>query len=186
MIRPEYDELNRMYSEVFAPQHTTKATGDTLEALTVYLFNLAQPFRAAEIKTPTNQIDCFIRNKLAGSTGLLSFVGERIIIECKNEKNPPSGTYLQKLYGIISMFNSKKTTPVVSIGIIVSKAQPPITFKRLSHSYYLRDGIILLHLSGKDIESLVFSRTNLLDMIERKRDEIALNATTDLLTTGLY
>ena len=59
----EYDKLLRMYNNIESREGTTKKIGDTLEGLTKYLFNLCPVFKAAEIKTTTNQIDCCRRKQ---------------------------------------------------------------------------------------------------------------------------
>ena len=58
----EYLHLKKMYSSIKSRKGTTKKIGDSLEDLVKELFNLCPIFRAAGIKTSTNQIDCCVTN----------------------------------------------------------------------------------------------------------------------------
>ena len=180
----QYDELQKMYNAIFKQHETTKESGDTLENLTLYLFRLVRSFRVNTIKTKTNQIDCYVRNQFQLASGFLSFLGERIIIEAKNENKKPSGTYMHKLFGIISQCNSIKK--LVTFGIIISQKSPPKTYLQIAHDCYLREGITLIHISGDELKDIITQKSNLLEVLERKRDEIATNATTDLMQAGIF
>lgn len=180
----EYKELEKMYEAVFEITPTKKAKGDTLERLTAYLFNLSPAFKACGIKTSTNQIDCYVRNTMCMDFGVLNTIGERILIECKNEGKAPSGGYMSKLHSIICNINGKRS--MVKLGIIVSKEKGPSTFKSLATKMYLSDAIIMISICGDELGELIKSRRNLLELIERKIDEIAFDATTDLRQAGLY
>lgn len=180
----EYQELQKMYDAVFEVSPTKKTKGDTLERLTTYLFNLSPAFRASGIKTTTNQIDCYVKNKMCIDYGVLDTIGERILIECKNESKTPSGGYISKLHSIICNINGKQS--MVKLGIIVSKEKGPNTFKSLATKMYLSDAIIMISICGDEIKSLIDSRGNLLELIERKIDEVTFDATTDLKQAGIY
>ena len=60
-----------MYKSIKNRSGTTKKIGDTLEDLTEYLFNLCSIFKAAGIRTSTNQIDCCVRNRMYLKYGIL-------------------------------------------------------------------------------------------------------------------
>ena len=76
----DYRHLNDLYFRVMQGKGTTKDKGNTLENLTVELFNLCPVFKAAGIRTKTNQIDCFVRNKFYLDYGVLKTIGARFYI----------------------------------------------------------------------------------------------------------
>lgn len=180
----KYQELERLYAKIFEPRKTTKGVGDALEDLVNYMFGLCKAFRTSGIKTTTNQIDCYVRNPLFIPHGIFNLIGSRFVIECKNENKVPKGDYFSKLHSIIHLMNS--TTETIKFGIIISKIKGPSTFQSLANKIYLRDKIIIIGINGNEIKELIDHRGNLLEMIERKIDEIVMDATTDLKEAGLY
>lgn len=181
----QYNDLSSLYSRVMKASGR-KEKGDTLENLTVMLFNLCLAFKAAGIRTTTNQIDCFVRNKLFLEYGVLGTIGARFYIECKNENETPSGSYISKLHSIISTTNASSQGECIKFGIIVSKRQGPRTFKMQAVKYYLANKIVIISICAQDIKHLIEQRGNLLELIERKATEIMVDATTDLVENGLY
>ena len=175
----EYKDLQFRYNEIFARQQTTKAKGDTLEALTITLFNLCKHFRVAPIRLNPNQIDCYVRNTLYIPGISQSDCVDSFEIECKNETKPPKAGYMNKLHGIMRVSGKK-------FGIIVSKCAAPKTFNTLAHQIYLKDDMIIIAFDKFDIESIVFKKVNLLECMSRKIDAVKLNATKDLVELGLY
>lgn len=100
----EYQDLQNTYNSIFSLQTNTKATGDTLEHLTIKLFNLCKHFRAtSSIRLQVNQIDCYVRNTLyipgISQAGCI----DSFEIECKNEKSSPKAGYMNKLHGILRL-----------------------------------------------------------------------------------
>lgn len=182
----EYEKLKKMYNSIKNPIGTTKKIGDTLESLIEYLFNLCHIFKAAGIRTTTNQIDCCVRNKMYLRYGILDIIGGRFFIECKNESETPSGGYMSKLHSIISSTNSGEKGRCIKFGIIVSKKRGPSTFKKLAVKYYLAEGIVIIAICGEELKKLFDEKGNLLDLIERKASEIMMDSTTNLKDAGLY
>lgn len=182
----QYSDLSNLYSRVMKCKGTTKDKGDTLEALTAELFNLCPAFRAANIRTKTNQIDCFVRNKFYLDYGVLKTIGARFYIECKNEQKTPSGTYISKLHSIISTTNASSNGECIKFGIIVSKKSAPSTFKAQAVKYYLAQKIVIIAICGEEIKQLIDQKGNLLELIERKATEIMIDSTSDLVQLGIY
>ena len=182
----DYLRLKSMYVAIKSRKGTTKKIGDSLEDLVIELFNLCPIFRAAGIKTSTNQIDCCVTNKMFVNFGVLNTIGERFFIECKNENQTPSGGYMSKLHSIIDNTNAGGKTKCVRFGMIVSKEKGPSTFKMLANKIYLSEGIVMISICGSEIEELIDNRGNLLELIDRKASEIMLDSTTDLKQAGLY
>ncbi len=182
----QYQHLSNMYARVKSRKGTTKNVGDTLERLTEELFNMCPIFKAAGIRTTTNQIDCCVRNKMYVNFGILQTLGSRFFIECKNENETPSGGYLSKLHSIIAVTNSGPGGDGIKFGIIISKEKGPSTFKELAVKYYLAHKIVIISICGDELEELFDTKGNLLELIERKTAEITLDATTDLKKSGLY
>lgn len=182
----QYQSLLDMYNRIKSHKGTAKKIGDTLEDLTKNLFNMCPIFRAAGIRTSTNQIDCCVRNKMFMEVGIFKLLGPRFFIECKNESKTPSGEYLSKLHSIISIANAGSKGECIKFGIIISKNRGPRTFKQLAVKSYLVDGIVIISICGEELKELFDSRGNLLELIERKATEIMLDATTDLKEAGLY
>ncbi len=189
LFRPtdaDYERLKELYSRVMQCKGSTKAKGDTLESLTIELFNLCPIFKAAGIKTKTNQIDCFVRNKMYLNYGVLQTLGARFFIECKNENATPEGGYMSKLHSIISTTNASSDGECAKFGIIISKFKGPCTFKELATKYYLKEKVIIISICGAELKALFDNKGNLLELIERKATEIMLDAKTDLIESGLY
>jgi hypothetical protein len=175
----EYHNLQIAYKNIFNAHPTTKAKGDTLENLTINLFNLCKHFRANGIRLNVNQIDCYVRNTLYIPGISQAGCVDSFVIECKNEKSTPKAGYMNKLHSILH--NSGK-----NFGIIVSKCSAPRTFVSLANQIYLRDDIIIISLDKEDLTEIVFKKSNLLECISRKIDAVKLNATKDLIALGLY
>ena len=182
----EYEKLKSMYKSIKNRSGTTKKIGDTLEDLTEYLFNLCSIFKAAGIRTSTNQIDCCVRNRMYLKYGILDVIGGRFFIECKNESETPSGGYMSKLHSIIANTNSGENGRCIKFGIIISKEKAPSTYKDLAVKYYLNDAIVIISICGDELKNLFDKKGNLLDLIERKANEIMMDSTTDLVEAGLY
>lgn len=182
----EYEKLKSMYKSIKNRSGTTKKIGDTLEDLTEYLFNLCSIFKAAGIRTSTNQIDCCVRNRMYLKYGISDIIGGRFFIECKNEGKTPSGGYMSKLHSIIANTNSGENGRCIKFGIIISKEKAPSTYKDLAVKYYLNDGIVIISICGDELKNLFDKKGNLLDLIERKANEIMIDSTTDLVEAGLY
>ena len=51
---------------------------------------------------------------------------------------------------------------------------------------YLNDGIVIIAICGDELKELFDNKGNLLDLIERKANEIMMDSTTDLIEAGLY
>lgn len=182
----EYQKLKDMYVSIASRKGTTKKIGDTLENLTEYLFNLCPIFKAAGIRTTTNQIDCCVRNQMYLKFGIFDTIGARFFIECKNESQTPSGGYMSKLHSIITTANGGGNGKCIKFGIIISKEKGPSTFKELAVKYYLSNQVVIISICGNELEELFDNKGNLLDLIERKASEIMMDATTDLKKVGLY
>ena len=182
----EYEKLKSMYKSIKKRSGTTKKIGDTLEGLTEYLFNLCSIFKAAGIRTSTNQIDCCVRNQMYLKYGILDVIGGRFFIECKNESGTPRGEYMSKLHSIISNTNSGEKGRCIKFGIIISKEKGSSTFKKLAVKFYLKDGIVIISICGDELKNLFEKKGNLLDLIERKANEIMMDSTTDLVEAGLF
>lgn len=175
----ELSDLKEQYEKVFSSQ-TTKDKGDTLEQLVLNLFNLCKQFEATNgLKPRPNQIDCYVRNKIC-SPGVPG-IGEIkcFCIECKNEEEKPSITYLNKIHSILKITGN-------NFGIIVSKRDVPRTYATLANKIYLSENIIIIALDKNDLEDIIINKKNLLSMIEMKVNEVKLDATRELRDIGLY
>lgn len=179
----DYATLLREIENVTIPAKNTKEKGDTLESLTQHLFSLCKGFKCANIKTSTNQIDVLGRN-LVLPYCVFGRLGERFVIECKNENDTPSGEYMRKIQSIISEINANER--VVEVGIIVSRYPGPRTFRTIANKHYLMNGILLINITLEEISILVSNKQNLLELLERKMDEVVIDATSDLVQAGLF
>jgi len=117
----QYQELERLYDSIFNKNCTAKEKGDSLETLVELLFNCCKHFKASKKgRTKTNQLDCIVRNTAFSSFLALAQI-DCFDIECKNEKDPPEVTYIQKLATILHLQNK-------CFGIIISKESPPASY----------------------------------------------------------
>ena len=172
--------LEEQYNSIFSEKQSTTSKGASLEQLVINLFGICKQFEVTgDLKLHPNQIDCYVRNKLC-SPGIpgIGYI-DSFVIECKNEENTPKSTYMNKLHSILKLSNKQ-------FGIIVSKFTATKTFVNLANQIYLNDKITIISFSNEDLREIILNRNNLLECIERKINEIKLNATKDLETLGLY
>lgn len=176
----EYLVLENMYNAVFEKHNTAKSKGDSLENLVCFLFSLCKHFEVSNcVKTRSNQIDCYVRNKLFVPGISPENCKDSIQIECKNENKKPSITYLNKLHSIL------KTTGG-NFGIIVSRCEKPRTYNELANKIYLGDKILIISLDHNDLKTIILDKKNLLELLEKQIAEVKLDATRDLKQLGLY
>jgi hypothetical protein len=175
----EQDKLEAAYYSIFNTNYTRKAKGDSLESLVGQMFSLCKHFCVStKVHTETNQLDCFVRNTLFSSFCPISDISS-FIIECKNEKDPPSVTYIQKLAGILLVQGKK-------FGIIASKHKPPKTYARYARELFLSQQIIIIAFDARDLHSIAVVHNNLLECIERKIEEIKTSPTSNLKKLGVF
>lgn len=179
----EYSELMKKISDTRRKGLTTIQKGKALEELTKYIFSICKGFTCGDIKTGTNQIDCYARNMVIPH-GVFRTLGERFLIECKNENKTPKADYIRKIHSIIMSINAHSR--IVGTGIIVSRYKGPKTYKQIAIAEYLAREIMIINLTLHEIEELVNVKGNLLEMLERKFEEIHTNATSNLIEDGIY
>ncbi|MEG0681336.1 MAG: hypothetical protein RR581_06875 [Eubacterium sp.] len=182
----DYKRLSDEYKSVFEDYELTTQKGDTLENLVIDLFSISKAFRAKGIRIFTNQIDCFVRNTMYVEMGILNTVGRQFVIECKNEKKVPEGTYMSKLHDIMELSNCNDVETFYKFGIICSKCHAPKTFTHLSNKYYLKNNIVMISIDCNDLKKIINEKVNLLELLDRKICEVCTNAITDLRAAGLY
>lgn len=88
-------------------------------------------------------------------------------------------TYFQKLQSILQNHSGK-------FGIIVSKAEPPTTFINAAKLLYIKNEIIIISISGKDLKKIVKSKKNLLECIEMKACAIKMQAQKDISNNEIF
>lgn len=164
---------------------STTAQGKVLEGLVADIFNICRGMTATTIiKTPTNQIDCTVRNDYCIPLTVYKELGSIIKIECKNEpKDKPGNTYYRKLHSIIK---GSKNNYEQAVGIIVSRLEPAKTCKVLTREFFLQDKIIILNISDKDLKRIIFEKSNLLDVLQEKIQTIKNSISTDPEKHKLY
>lgn len=176
----EYGVLSTLLKDVKTRQNTTTATGTTLESFCFYLFGLCKIFKATlEFRNETNQIDTFVRITSYLPDGLFGIKSNYFAIECKNEQCPPKGTYLSKLHSILHIIDS-------NLGIIVSRKTAPSTFKVLAHDIFLRDGMCFIWFDIDELEKIVSSRVNLLELMDEKVSSLRTDSRKHLSEYGVY
>lgn len=182
----EYRELKEMVATLdYDYGDDTTKQGKALEGLACKLFELCWGMKSTPImRTPTNQIDCTVRNDLTISLTLYNELGSIIKCECKNEPNKtPGNTYYQKLHGILSM---SKNEIEQSVGIIFSRKKRAKTCKILEREYFLKDNIIIINLCNDDYKRIIDEKENFLDVIQEKVQNIKNNFSTDPEQHKLY
>lgn len=175
-------ELDIAFRKIKTKQRNTTAQGGSLEDFICQLFSKATCFKCTPIKTSTNQIDCYVRVIFAN---YLPFLGERVIIECKNEKKKPNNTYFLKLAGIIDNINDSEKK-IIKLGIIAAIKKPTITIRDLATLRYARDSVVLACIDYDDLENLIRNRGNLIELLEMKRDEVITTSRTKLQDVGVF
>lgn len=160
-IKSQFKKLDDDYGD------STTAKGKALEGLVCRLLNLCKGLKATtKIHTPTNQIDCTVRNDFCIPLTVYRELGSIVKVECKNEPNKkPGNGYYHKLNGIIQL--SKNPTEQ-SVGILVSRKKISCTCNRLAREYFLRDKIIIINIYDDDLNRVINQGANLLDVIQEK------------------
>lgn len=164
---------------------STTAQGKALEGLICDLFNICTGMRATTIiRTPTNQIDCTIRNDYCIPLTVYKELGSIVKIECKNEpKDKPGNTYYRKLHSVIK---GSKNDKEQAVGIIVSRLKPAKTCEILAREFFLQDEIIIVNICDEDLKRIIFDTSNLLDVLQEKIQTIKTSISTNPEEHKLY
>lgn len=176
--KADIDELKMMFESLdFDYGDSTTAQGGALEGLMCKLFNICIGMKATTvIRTSTNQIDCTVRNDYLIPLTVYNELGSIVKVECKNEHSKKAGnTYYHKLYGILQLSKSKSEQ---AVGILVSRDEIAKTCKDLARQYFLRDNIIIINISDKDLKNIVNKKVNFLDLLQEKIQMIKNNIST--------
>lgn len=177
-------ELINLYEKLDGTFSTAKFQGDALEDVALYLLNIVKCFQATKkAKTSTNQLDCFVRNNLFIKSSVLEELGAFFVCECKHEKdaNVPN-TYYHKIIDIISLMKSPHEK---GFGIIFSIKPPTQPCYIISRETFLQKNIVVINICKTELEEIIKSNHNLLDLIERKIIEVKNGITTPLDEIGL-
>lgn len=169
--------MKELYDSLDGDFENTKSQGDSLEGLIKLLFNTCIGMRASTIvRTPTNQIDCTVRNDYFIPLTVYKELGSIIKVEGKNEpdKKPPNG-YYHKLYGIL---NTSKVPNEQSVGIIFSRLSATKPCFDLARQYFLKDKIIIINIDDNDMYRIVYDEENFLDVIQEKIQHVKSNIIT--------
>ncbi|WP_026887735.1 hypothetical protein [Clostridium beijerinckii] len=178
-LKKAFESLDSDYGD------STTEQGKALEGLMCDLFNICDGMHATtDIRTPTNQIDCTIRNDYFIPLTVYRELGSIFKIECKNEPaKKPDNTYYHKLHSIIS---GNKNDKEQAIGIIASRLEPTGTCKTLAREFFLNDRIIIINICDKDLKRIIFEKANLLELLQEKIQTIKNNISTDPDKHKLY
>ena len=178
-FKEKFEALDIDYGE------STTAQGKALEGLICDIFNACIGMTATTIiRTPTNQIDCTVRNDYCIPLTVYKELGSLVKIECKNEPNDkPGNTYYRKLHSIIK---GSKNDKEQIVGIIVSRLKPATTCNILAREFFLQDRIIIVNICDEDLKRIIFDKSNLLDVLQEKIQTIKTNISTDPEKHKLY
>lgn len=178
--KEELNKLKQLLDNVTITYKNTTEKGNALENLAEYILSLVKVFSVSRsVRTPTNQLDVVIRNKLVINSSVIQMMGTHCIVECKNEKEKPDNTYYHKLYSILHNANSR-------FGIIFSLQPSASTCKTIAREKFLLTKTIIINISYDDLLEIINNNRNLLDVIESKALEIQINPTKPLLESGLF
>lgn len=178
------EELKELYKKLDLEYENTKGQGDALEGLVCKLFSLCRGMEATPlVRTKTNQIDCTVRNDYCIPLTVYAELGSIFKIECKNEKKKPGNGYYHKLYGAIQ---TSKSVSEQAIGILVSRKPITSKCKDLATQYFLKDNIIIINFSDKDLKDIIESERNLLDLLQEKIQTVKSNIITSPDKHKLY
>ena len=159
------------------------AKGQALEKLVLEIFNQIKFVRGTrDVKTQTNQFDCtMIFGVSTIYPSVFNFLAPYFIIECKNERNKPNNTYINKLESILD-------TNQAQLGIIFGRKRATSTCFKISRDQYLthknspRQQIIIT-CCDDDLEYIIDKKVNLLEYLEYKIFQItsgSLSATYEM------
>lgn len=164
---------------------STTAQGKALEGLICKLFGRCRGMTATPIiRTPTNQIDCTVRNDYLIRLTVYNELGSIVNVECKNEpKDKPDNNYYHKLRSIIT---GSKNDKEQAVGIIVSRLEPTGPCKILAREYFLLDKIIIINICDEDLKRIIYNKANFLDVLQEKIQTIKRSISTDPEKHKLY
>jgi hypothetical protein len=159
---------------------TTKEKGDSLEKLAIELLNSVKCFTATkEIRTPTNQLDCTIKNTISIAPSIFNEIGCFFVAECKNEKKKSNNTYYHKLNSILMQIGGR-------FGILFSYRNATSTCAMLAREYFLINKIIIININYEDMKKIIVNDYNFLDMIHAKIMNVKINPTNNIEETSLF
>ncbi|MFZ5352781.1 MAG: hypothetical protein ACOZCL_08660 [Bacillota bacterium] len=174
------NQLKKLFEDLTSEYQTTKQKGDSLEKLAIDLLNSVKCFTATkEISTPTNQIDCTIKNTVALSPSIFDEIGCFFIAECKNEKKKSNNTYYHKLNSILMQIGGK-------FGILFSYSDATSTCGVLAREFFLSNKTIIINVNSTDMKKIIFEGRNFLDIIHSKIMSVKINPTKSLEETCLF
>jgi hypothetical protein len=175
----QFKELEDLYNLAFNSKHAnTKSKGDAFEDLCRMLFNCCNCFKAANLRTRTNQVDCYVRSYFRFSKDLIDTENYSIYVECKNENKTPGVGYFNKLHSILVMSSAKH-------GIIMSRKKASKNYLSDAQMVYLYSKVVIINIDKDDIYDIIFRRKNFLEVIDVKFSEIQALAANSLKNLGL-
>lgn len=156
--------------------NNTTLKGAALEDLVVYLFNQIKGVHGTtKVKTETNQFDCTL---LCGVRtiypSVFNYLSPYFIAECKNEKEKPDNTYLNKLESIMD-------TNEAQIGIIFGRLDATKPCFQIAREHYLthmnsNKQQIIITCCDKDLEYLIDKKMNLVRYLNYKIFQVTSNS----------
>lgn len=156
----------------------TTAKGKALETLVLEIFNQIRYVRGTnDVKTKTNQFDCTL---LCGVDtiylSVFNYLSPFFIIECKNEKEKPDNTYINKLQSIMD-------TNDAQFGIVFGRKDATKPCFEISREHYLLHKTsnkqqIIITCSDEDLKYIIDKKVNLLKYLHYKIMQIICNSPT--------
>jgi hypothetical protein len=147
-----------------------KEQGDYLERLSSYLFfTIGKFIVSSKIKTLHAEHDLRVRNLIVDDP-ILELLGRYILVECKNWNKKIDSSKVKK-------FITNVRFARCDTGILITKNE--VTGRKskdsawyVIRSEYHKDGIIILVITLKDINKIIDEKTNFLDMLKTKYEQV--------------
>lgn len=156
----------------------TTAKGKALETLVLEIFNQIKYVRGTnDVRTNTNQFDCTLICGINTTyLSVFNYLSPFFIIECKNEKEKPNNTYINKLQSILDVNDAQ-------FGIVFGRKNATEPCFAISREHYLlhknsNKQKIIITCSDDDLEYIIDKKVNLLQYLEYKIMQITCNSPT--------
>lgn len=149
---------------------TKKLLGKCLELIAIYLFFTNQPFEVKRnVLTLHSENDLRVRS-LIDNDPILELLGRYFLVECKNWTDPVDSKTIKTFISNVRFARCETGILISKNGITGSKRKDNAWF--VVRAEYHKDNVIIIVIDRADLELISEEKTNLLDLLKSKYEQI--------------
>lgn len=147
-----------------------KLLGKYLELIAIYLFFTNRPFEVKRnVLTLHSENDLRVRS-LIDNDPILELLGRYLLVECKNWSDPVDSKTMKNFISNVRFARCETGILISKNGITGSRSKDNAWF--VVRAEYHKDNIVVIVLNRKDLNMISEGKTNLLDLIKSKYEQI--------------